>query len=232
MFEAVNDWGIGAKRQRSPGYPAIDLGKAVRRAEAIYQHEGEAPVPVTAVLSHWGYSGLNGRASRQLAALKKFGLIEDEGGKGGRRIRLSQLGLSIVDPASRERRKDLQSAALMPAIHRELREQFAEEGASDRSVGAYLVSSRGFTSAAARELIAEYRATLRFAGLDGPVDGGGARPAPPLAPAGPAVRGLTIPLAGAAWVKLEGEFPMPEESWGQMMTMLEAMKPGLTFSGD
>ncbi|HEX6205734.1 MAG TPA: hypothetical protein VFZ29_08000 [Solirubrobacterales bacterium] len=255
------------KRHRSPSYPAIDLGKAVSRAEALYQHEGKYPAPVDAILAHWGYSGMNGRASRQLAAVKKFGLIDDEGSKTSRQVRLTDLGLRIVMPDSPERSEGLRAAAMKPAIHQELREKFSDGLPSDRNVRWYLVSERGFSEIAAKELITEYRATLRFAGLDGTTENGGTVEAnddsdgvgdpsqdeavaqatappeevqqPPQQPptsvgasSPSALRDLTIPLAGTAWVKIAGEFPMAEESWDQMMNMLAAMKPGLTRADD
>jgi hypothetical protein len=252
------------RRHRSPSYPAIDLGKAVARAETLYQQEGKYPVPVNAAISHWGYSGMSGPASRQLAALKKFGLINDEGSKASRRIQLSELGLRIVMPDSPERSEGLRIAAMEPDVHRDLNEKFSDGLPSDSNVRWYLVTEQNFSELAAKELIAEYRATLRFAGLEGGAANGGTveasdgsdgadepsqdeamtqaptplkqSPSPEdLSPPAPTegLREVTIPLAGTAWVKIVGEFPMAGESWEQMMAMLSAMKPGLTVeNGD
>lgn len=251
------------RRQRSPSYPSIDLGKAVARAEVIYKHEGKYPAPAQTILSHWGYSGMSGPASRQLAALKKFGLVEDEGSKESRQIRLSDLGLRVVMPDSPERAESLKVLALKPDIHRDLQAKFPNGLPSDGNIRWYLVSDQGFTEQAAAELIAEYRATLRFASLDGTAENadtveanGGSngadersqdepmpqpaappreesqQQAPPPGGTAPALRDLTIPLAGTAWVKIAGEFPMAEGSWDQMMAMLAAMKPGLTRADD
>jgi hypothetical protein len=259
------------KRPRSPSYPAIPLAKAVSRAELIYKHEGKYPAPVDAILAHWGYNSNNGRAARQVAAVKKFGLVEEEGSKANRQLQLTDLGLRIVMPDSPERTESLKIAAMKPAIHRELKAKFSDGLPSDRNVRWYLVSERGFTEEAAKKLMAEYRATMSYAGLDGTADEGdtleatddpdwdddtsqgedmtGTPTSPPAAsrppaptssppggsgrhPDGSALRGVTIPLPGTAWVKLEGEFPMGEDSWEQMMTMLAAMKPGLTRADD
>jgi len=242
----------------------------VGRAEAIYKHEGKYAAPVDVVLSHWGYTGMSGPASRQVAALKKFGLIEDEGSKTDRQIRLSDLALRIVMPDSPERAESLKVAALKPAIHQELLAKYKDGlPASDGSIRWHLVSDLGFTENAAQELIAEYRATLKFAGLDpsSPPDNLGAtdiqepeedpsqsrdmdmsdaRPPNGTTPstreeaeqnetktkASSTMRDLTIPLPGTAWVKIEGEFPMAEDSWDQLLAMLSAMKPGLTRPND
>ncbi len=270
----MNDDQRTRKRPRSPSYPSIPLGKAVGRAEAIYKHEGKYAAPVDAVLSHWGYSSNNGRAARQVAAVKKFGLIEEEGSKANRQLQLTDLGLRIVMPDSPERAESLKVAAMKPAIHRELKAKFNDGLPSDRNVRWYLVSERGFTEDAAKKLMAEYRETMGYAGLDGTVDEGDTlevtddpngdnetsqgedmtgttttthtHPAPPPPPASnsdqevPAhlrpdastLRGVTIPLPGTAWVKIEGEFPMAEDSWDQLLSMLSAMKPGLTRTDD
>lgn len=246
------------RRHRSPSYPAIDLGKAVARAETLYQEEGKYPVPVKAAISHWGYSGMSGPASRQLAALKKFGLINDEGSKDNRQIQLSELGLRIVMPDSPERSEGLRIAAMEPDVHQDLKKKFSDGLPSDGNVRWYLVAEQNFSELAAKELITEYRATLRFAGLEGGASNGGTveasdgsdgveessqdepvtqAPTPlsssandPSSSPAPmqGLREVTIPLAGTAWVKIAGEFPMAGESWEQMMAMLSAMKPGLT----
>lgn len=252
------------KRPRSPSYPSISLGKAVERAEVIYKHEGKYLAPIDSILAHWGYTARGGRALRQLAALKKFGLTIEEGRREDRQIKLSQLGLYIVMPDSPERAESLKKAAMTPTIHKELQAKYPEGLPSDSTVRWYLKSERQFTEKAASELVAEYQATMRFAGLDG-VSAGAASleesedtdvsngdeeasqdedmaddtlienpSVPPTPPKGAkgraddAMRDVSIPLAGTAWVTVSGEFPMTEESWDQMLAMLAAMKPGLT----
>lgn len=253
----MNDEQPKKKRPRSPSYPVIDLGAAVQRAEAIYKHDGKYFAPIDTILSHWGYSARGGRALRQVAALKKFGLIEEEGSQSERQVKLSQLGLYIVMPDSPERTESLKKAAMLPAIHKELRDKYGDGLPSDSTVRWYLKAERGFTEKAAAELLAEYRATLRFAGLDTTPDPGDTvedtdnrsadeeesqnadmtdmgtetplQHGPKRVETDSAVmRDITIPLPGTAWVKIEGEFPMAEDSWDQLLAMLTAMKPGLT----
>lgn len=245
------------KRPRSPSYPVIDLEKAVQRAEVIYEKDGKHLAPVDTIIAHWGYSAKGGRALRQVAALKKFGLIEEEGSQADRQIKLTQLGLYIVVPDSPERAASLRKAALLPTIHKDLHDKYGDGLPSDSTVRWYLKTEREFMDKAAAELLAEYRATMRFAGLDTRAratrDGTSdfsppenlrqvpdiasafAVGKPKTAPSPPpsrdensTLRGVTIPLPGTAWVKIEGEFPMTKESWDQLLAMLTAMKPGLT----
>jgi hypothetical protein len=49
----------------------------------------------------------------------------------------------------------------------------------------------------------------------------------PPASRGAQVREVPIPIQGSAWPALKAAFPMTEEAWTQMISVLNAMKPGL-----
>jgi hypothetical protein len=158
-----------AKRPRSPSYPGIGLEEALERARTLYQHQRNHAANVDVVLQHWGYKPKSGAGGVVLAALKKFGLLVDEGSGDGRTARLTDLALDILldareDSAARE--EAIRRAALTPSIHRELLEQ--NDGIlppSDAGLLFHLTRERGFTEGAARELIRELRGTLAFAQL-------------------------------------------------------------------
>lgn len=59
----------------------------------------------------------------------------------------------------------IKEAALMPAIHREIWEQYPGGLPSDPSIKHFLRNDREFTEAAATDLIQEFRKTISFAGL-------------------------------------------------------------------
>lgn len=40
-------------------------------------------------------------------------------------------------------------------------------------------------------------------------------------------RAVQLPLSATEWVTLQAAFPLSESAWGQMLRVLEAMKPGL-----
>ena len=50
------------------------------------------------------------------------------------------------------------------------------------------------------------------------------RGAPLLSAVGP----VQLPLSASAWATLEAPFPLDEAAWDQMISVLQAMKPGLT----
>jgi hypothetical protein len=198
---------------------------------------------------------------RQVAALKKFGLLEEEGSRDDRQLKLSDLALDIVTPGSPRRTEALQTAALKPAIHQELRKLYPDGLPSDETVRFYLERERNFIGRAANELLKEYRATMQFAGLEdssesGDTVGDSDDPDPengvsqedkldesiatvereeiidPASGSGSTLRSIVLPLSETAWVTVKGEFPLSEPAWDQMLGMLAAMKPGLTRVGD
>jgi hypothetical protein len=240
------------KRARSPSYPSIDLGRAVERAQAVYDNEGKYEAPVDSIIRGWGYKSKGGRALRQVAALKKFGLLDEQGNQDQRRLKLTDLALDILTPGSPRRLDALQTAALTPTIHLELRQRYPDGLPSESTVLFYLVRERDFTDVAARQLLAEFEATMAFAGLgnassqadqpeaenendDDPVENEQIeemKDPDPIEqqddPDAASLRSVVLPISGGAWVTVKGEFPMKADAWDQMMAMLAAMKPGLT----
>lgn len=183
-----------------------------------------------------------------LAALKKFGLVEDEGSGDERMAKLTGLGLDLVldpDPAHIRRH-----TALVPRFHRQMWDEYGESLPSAATLRHRLIREFGFTQTGAEEFIDEYRETIEFADLisgeseadaptpareggqslgrsavDARVPAGPVRPA--ALPASSQSMTIPIPLLGEGPVYLTGEFPLTEEGWGQMMRVLEAMRPGL-----
>lgn len=238
-------------RTRSPRYPGIDLGRAVERARALYNADGRNAIPVDAVWDHWGFSGKTGPSGVVLAALKYFGLIEDEGRGQERRIHLSDEGLLLVlDNEAREEDaiEAIQRAALAPKIHKELWAQFDGDIPSDLNLRVTLEREKGFTPKGAQEFIRQFRRTLDYAGLIEPDrvpdrngdsaqaqgDGSMATEAPvrqrPTAASQTQTSGIQripIRLPGGDWVFVEAAFPLTETEWNYFFNILAAQKAGL-----
>src|SRR5690348_16423785 len=139
---------VSTRRQtgRSPAYPAINLETAIRRARELYEKERQHPTSVETIVRHWGYKSLNGPASQTLAALKKFGLLTDEGRGTDRRGRLTHLAVDILaNPNAAARANAIKQAALLPAIHRELWDKYQNNPPSDANLRWDLLRQRGFT---------------------------------------------------------------------------------------
>lgn len=154
-------------RGRSPSYPGINLESAIERAKTIWKAEGQNLVPIGAAFEHWGYKPKSSGGLTALAALKKFGLIEDEGSGENRRIKLSQLALDIIwdeRESSPDREKAIREAALAPTIHQELWEEYNGNIPSDATLRIELRKKK-FTESAIEEFIREFDQTLSFAKL-------------------------------------------------------------------
>jgi hypothetical protein len=157
---------------RSPAYPGIALDIALVRTEAIYQHEHRHRVPVQVVQEHCNLKPGSGPANVAVAALKRFGLLADEGVGDKRRVWLTELAVEILlskdDPI--RRLELIRHAALLPEIHKEMWDQYGGQLPSDATLRRELVLSRGFTDSGAVEFMRELRQTLSFAQLVGEPD--------------------------------------------------------------
>jgi hypothetical protein len=157
------------KKERSPSYPSIDLGTALTRAEQLWAREGRHYAPIQSVTEAWGYGPKSSGGRLAVAALKRFGLLEDRGSMDHREARLSELAQAILldeREDGSERRERIRQAAMNPPIHRELWDQYQGELPSDSTLRYHLTVERGFTQGGAEEFIAQFRRTLEFAGMD------------------------------------------------------------------
>ncbi len=148
-------------RSRSPNYPAIGLGQTIEAAKALWAKEQRTAVPPEVAVKAWGYKSLSGPARTRLAALKHYGLLEED--RHG--VRLSERALQIIhQPAeSSEYQEAVREAALAPELFRELRETHAS--ASDDALKAHLVTKRKFTEEGAKLFIEAFRDTIDIAKL-------------------------------------------------------------------
>jgi hypothetical protein len=246
--EASVEAGTTTKRTkgRSPLYPSINLETAIQRARQLYEKERQHATPVAAIAAHWHYKSLNGPASQVLAALKKYGLIDDEGSGADRKAKLSPLAdVILAHPDEAMRKAAIREAALNPAMHQELWDKYHQDLPSDSNLHWELTHDRGFTETGASEFIPVYRATIAFAQLASHVpeptqgsdnqDVGGhddsdqpeREPVRQRSASTGTTRSYAIPLIEGGAVVVEGQFPISEQDWHQFTTVLNAMKPGL-----
>lgn len=241
---------------RSPSYPGVPLKTAVQRVHQVYNVIRSHEVSADTMAKHLGYkSPSSGPATVMLAALKKFGLVEDSGRGDKRAAKLSDLAVEIV--VNPNPLPHIQRAALTPEIHREMWQQYKCDVPPDDALRYELVVKRGFTESGWREFAKEYRETIAFAQLsdDVTVDLGELEEDDALNPPPPdprreqrerwdredqlrnnrvrqrdkegGVMAYSLPLAPGSTVTLEGTFPLTETEWAQMMRVLEVLKPGL-----
>ena len=179
-------------RTRSRAYPYLDLRAALDKAGALWRAEGRHAVAVSLAMQHWGYKAESSTGYSCIAALKKFGLVDEDGIGDSRQVRLSRLALAVLlddDRASPERNAALQTAALSPRIHAELWEKYGADLPSDSSLRRFLILEKNFNEASVAEFLEEYKTTVAFAGLRSDDD------APPV-PGNPPAASSPAPASG------------------------------------
>ena len=246
-------------KDRSPNYPGIDLENALEKARIIREKEGKHYAPVEVVLRHWGYVPKSSGGLVALSALKKFGLIDEQGRGSSRQIKLSELALKVLlddREDSVERMEAIKEAALGPVIHRKLWETYGGELPSHQNLFLRLRKDEGFTDNAAEDLIREFERTIEFAkliksdiisGQGKDINSTDRENKMTSSSSGLEIKQgdifdfgsllsqkaerktieIPIPYSPTEWVKVQMAYPLSEEAWKQMMTILEAYKPSL-----
>lgn len=153
---------------RSPAYPYISVQKAIEKAQALYDQEGEYEAPLTSAAGAWGYSPKSSGGRQTLATMKYYGLIDVSGEGDGRKIRISEIAKRIIldqREDDSEKKSLIRKVALTPTAHKTLYDEYPNGLASDNSVEHFLVFDEGFKSDGAKDLIAEFKETASYAGI-------------------------------------------------------------------
>ena len=169
----MSDGGNGTtkKRVRSPAYPAFSLEACIEKANLLYQSEDSHWAPLEAVASHWDYKVNNSSFLQYISAMKQFGLLDEEGSKESRKLRLAELALDIVtyDQNHSKWIQAIENAALRPRIHQELWAKYDRKLPSqDVSIRVYLIREREeglFNKDHVDGFIKQFRDTISFAKL-------------------------------------------------------------------
>jgi hypothetical protein len=156
------------RKERSPSFPFIPLGKAVDRAGAMAVSHRKNAVRLSMIAETWGYAPASSGLQQTAAALKAFGLVEDSGRGDDRRLALSGLALRILtDTRPGAKEQALIEAALRPRLFREYSAVWLGDMPSDSHRLSELELDRGFTPAAARLFIKSFDETMSFANVTG-----------------------------------------------------------------
>lgn len=162
-------------RDRSPEYPTLDLPSALERAQQLYDNEGFNWAYVNVVIGHWGYREGSSSGMRAMAALRHYGLVEYQGEKRLRKVRLTGLAKRILRdprPESKEREAAVREAALTPTIYKKVWDEWGQDLPSESQMAYDLEHSYSFNPNSIAGFIANYKGTLHFAGIDEQEHGG------------------------------------------------------------
>lgn len=152
------------KRDRSPKFPYIGLGKALDRIEVLYGKVKRYEARVADIAKDWELSPKSSSTDRTIAAIQSFGLIEDTGSGDSRKIKLSELGARIIsDKREGVRESLLAEAALKPPIMTEYARRWDGGRPDDAHALSQLQFEGGFTEEGARIFLRVFDETIRFA---------------------------------------------------------------------
>ena len=154
------------RKRRSPIIPFIALEKAVERANEFYKKEGKHAAPLAAAAQHWSYSLTSSGAHQTVSAMKQFGLMDDLGRGEQRKLKLSELAMSIIlddVPNSRERSKAIREAALEPKIFREMFNKWGMKLPSSETIRTFLRRDKAVNEDTLNGIVRNYTDTLEYA---------------------------------------------------------------------
>lgn len=153
-------------RERSPRSPFITLRKALERAREFYDANNRHAVRVDSATAAWGYASKSSGGRQTLATLIMYGLLQDSGSGADRKVQVTDSAWRyLVDEREEHRLAYLREFALAPKIMIELWKAWRDLPPSDAECRSQLRIERGFTEAAAQDLIAIYKDNVALAKL-------------------------------------------------------------------
>jgi len=157
-------------KERSPSFPFISLQYAIERARQFFAQErrGSTVLPIAA--KHWNYSPSSSGALQTVAALKSYGLLQDEGSGDQRKIRLTDMALRIIlddRPDSQERQRFIRQAALTPIVTAEVYNKWPDGLPSDATLNHWLVLEKAFSQETALKVTKIINENQAFAKIEG-----------------------------------------------------------------
>jgi hypothetical protein len=155
----------------STRFPFINLEKAIFRAEQLYAADRAGkPMAIPTAFEVWGYSPKSSGAFQTIAALKSYGLIEDEGANADRRVKLSSTAKRyFLDERDNHRKGMLALFALEPPLFKALwdRDKWSDGVPADPVARSHLKIERHLNDQSARALLGIFKENIQYAGLMG-----------------------------------------------------------------
>lgn len=153
----------------SSRFPFINLEKALGRAEQLFLADRSGkPMLTQTAFEVWEYSPKSSGAFQTVAALKGYGLLEDEGSNEDRRIQLSQAARRyFLDERDDSKATMLSNFALSPPLFRVLwdKDGWSMGVPADTVARSHLKLDRNLNDQSARSLLSIFKENIQFAGL-------------------------------------------------------------------
>lgn len=154
------------KKDRSPSFPFIPLGEALKRLAAFEQTFGRHPAPAAKSGLAWGMKEGSSQAFQTLAALKAFGLLKYEGSAKDRTALLTEDARTYLRAQQESIKKEIvRSIATKPAQIQKFWSVWGADRPPDAVCLDDLVLKHAFTDSAAHNFLKVYDETIAFAGI-------------------------------------------------------------------
>jgi hypothetical protein len=157
---------------RGVSYPFMSLPEALESARKIYNAERKTAAPVASAIEHLGYAESSSGGRQTISALLQFGLLEDQGRKDERLVKLTGIALDalLAEEGSEERKSALIECVKSPKIYRDIFAKWPDELPSDQTISYFLLRDKNFNPKAMQSFIKDLRASLIFVGVEHPRD--------------------------------------------------------------
>lgn len=154
------------KKDRSPSFPFISLGEALKRLQAFEQTFGRHPAPASKAGLAWGMKDASSQAFQTLAALKAFGLVEYEGSGKTLTASLTDDARTYMRAQQEHIKSDvIRRLATKPKQIQKFWAIWGERRPPDPVCLDQLILNHAFTDSAANNFLKVYDDTIAFSGL-------------------------------------------------------------------
>ncbi|MDB5678472.1 hypothetical protein [Sphingomonas bacterium] len=145
-------------------FPFINLTKSLERARAIYENDkGGKGLKMPVAFSAWGYSDKSSGGFQTVAALKSYGLLEDEGANDDRSVKLTTDARQYFQTEIEEDQERLRAKfAGRPPLMAHLLDHWERGTVADPVARTHLKTGIGLNEQSARSALGIYKDNLSF----------------------------------------------------------------------
>lgn len=229
--------------KRSPGYPMIRLDEAIQRAKTLWDKDKNNYIPLAAAYEHLGYKPKGSYGARIISALKKFELISEK--KDAIKLTEDAVDLALHNESDERYIEIVKKLALKPSIYETIFNKCNGIIPSDNTLRIELIKEYEFNPESVNDFIDSFKKTIEFAGLseskktekeeqdkflfkmeDRKIMSSDSSNGLQSSLKKPTIE-MPIPVSPTELVVMKIPYPLSEEGWKQLLTILPMYKPGL-----
>lgn len=155
------------KRKRSPSFPYIGMNEGEQYIEKFYRKQGESFASIVLAYNTIDLNPNSSTTNRIMSSLLDYGVMEDEGVKEDKTVRITGLGIQLIKE-NREskvmelRRRIVLNDEMMSMVF----EKFKQSLPREETMMSVLILDLGFTDRAAVRFIKVIRENYAYADLE------------------------------------------------------------------